>query len=253
MIYRCMILSVLGLPWLGIPTPGQGAEPVQPVNFVGCASEGMSGPAPAPQDDGKSPRLPADMASALSYYVSAGDLAVLAPAGWQCQQIYGSNGAELFIMPTRQPTANLYGDQPALNGPVVELQWINGFTSGREDVARIAARLFPARPDLVRSAREEEPDFTMVFPHGPYLTDTVIRHGPADVEYCTPAGRQGMGTDSRLGRDNTAIHGAALMTVDGNLVKIDVRLPQGSEALAQTIIDQVRKKVHAVPAVSRSR
>ena len=227
------------------------AEGLHAPAFIGCASEGMSGPvaAPTPANAGiPMPMLPAPVARTLSYYVSAGELAVLAPSGWHCIQIYGSGGADLFVTPVPHTPDELYADHAPLAGPAVQLEWMNGCTAGRDQVAQVAARLFPTRPDLVRTAVENDPDSAARFPHGPYRTDSVVRHGPVDVEYVTSPGHRGVGTDGRLAVGDTAIGGAAVLTAEGNVVKVAVRLPPSLAWLAQPIIAQVHAEALAVRA-----
>ncbi len=236
--------------WTLLQQPACAAEPLRAPNVVGCPSDGMSGPVPAPARK-SAPMLHASLAGRVSYYASPGGMAVLAPSGWHCLQLYGSGGANLFVTPSAHAEAELYADHAPLSGPVVLLQRINGWTSGRDQVARVAARLYPTRPDLVRRAEEDEPDMPHDFPSGPYPADTLVRHGPADVEYATPAGRSGMGTDGRLAVGGTLVTGAAVLTAQGNLVKVDVRLPPSLAWLAQPIVAQVRAGALAEKAPGR--
>jgi hypothetical protein len=63
--------------------------------FVGCKSDGQSGPLRAPK--GKSKVLPIgkETAQRLAYYKAEQGFSVLAPRGWYCFETYGSGGAAL--------------------------------------------------------------------------------------------------------------------------------------------------------------
>ena len=113
-----------------------------------------------------------------------------------------------------------------------------GGTSGRFEVADVIARTFPAYMGFaVRVAAEDVGD---PLPRGPYPTDRLVRLRPTAVGYTTPAGRVGLGTDSRLAPSDRPIDGLAVLRPDGgdmDLVKIDVRLPAGQAGLATPILN----------------
>ncbi len=54
------------------------------VPFVGCKSDGQSGPVEAPVDEGRTVTVDADAEHRLSYYESETGFGVLAPRGWYC-------------------------------------------------------------------------------------------------------------------------------------------------------------------------
>jgi len=202
------------------------------VAFVGCPSDGQTGPRPAPRR-GVVPHVPRAFASRLAYYAS-GDLGVLAPRGWHCFGLYGSNGSVLIVTPqvVRDPLS-----ATRLRGPAVQIGESLGATSGRFEVARVIAQAFPARLDFARRVAAE--GIGDPLPNGPVATDRIVPLRPTVVAYTTPAGRAGLGTDSRLAPDDRRIDGLAVLDPNGdmNLVKLDVRLPAGQAALARAILN----------------
>jgi hypothetical protein len=205
------------------------------VPFVGCASDGQQGPQPAPRS-GHVPTVPAAAAAQLAYYAS-GDLGVLAPRGWHCFGLYGSNGSILIVTPERHGARDLLSAPSPLRGPAVQISWSYGGTSGRFEVANVIARAFPAHMDFARRVAAE--GIGDPLPSGPYSADRMVRLRPNVLAYTTPAGRQGLGTDSRLAPDDRPIDGLAVLdpTGDVNLVKLDVRLPAAQGGLARVILN----------------
>jgi hypothetical protein len=229
-------LALAALGWAGAAAA---AAPMR-VPFVGCPSDGQMGPEPAPHS-GTVPRLPAAAAAGLAYYSASGawgNHAVLAPRGWYCFGLYGSNGSMLIVTPQRLGARELLGhDSHPLRGPGVQSTVSLGGTSGRFEVARIIARAFPAQMDFARRVAAEGLDDPL--PSGPYPTDRMVRLRPTAVGYRTPAGRQGLGTSSRLAPDDRPIDGLAILDAHGDwaLTKLDVRLPATQAALATTILN----------------
>src|SRR5579863_4748134 len=69
------------------------------VPFVGCASDGQTGPRPAPAGAPKNINVDPALAPRLAWFASQ-DVSVLAPRGWSCFERYGSSGALLVVAPT---------------------------------------------------------------------------------------------------------------------------------------------------------
>lgn len=225
-------LALLAFAWGGAAA----ADGPASVPFVGCPSDGQQGPQPAPRS-GTVPAVPAAAAAQLAYYAS-GDLGVLAPRGWHCFGLYGSNGSILIVTPEPHGSRDLlaYPSQP-LRGPAVQLTWSDGGTSGRFEVARVIALAFPAQMAFARRVAAE--GIGDPLPSGPYPTDHMVRLRPNAVGYTTPAGREGLGTASRLAPSGRPIDGLAVLdtTGDWNLIKIDVRLPAAQAGLATPILN----------------
>ena len=171
---------LLGSLWLG------SALAAEPVPFVGCPAEGMSGPVPAPAAPPADVRGPAAHAGRLALYGAEG-LRVLAPRGWHCIGTYGSGGASLLVTP-RPYTAVTLPSFNGLAGPAVELSLLNNENSGREQVAEVFSRLFPFKRAFIRDAAGGR-DTPRRYPRGPYPEDSTIRRGRARVDYVTPPGR----------------------------------------------------------------
>jgi hypothetical protein len=206
------------------------------VPFVGCASDGQTGPQPAPVHR-EVPRVANAAAASLAYYAS-GDLGVLAPRGWHCFGLYGSNGSILIVTPQRLGTDELLGaESRPLRGPVVQIALSLGGTSGRFEVAGVIARAFPAQIDFAR--RVEAEGIGGPFPIGPHASDRMVRLRPMAMGYRTPAGSQGLGTASRLAPDDRPIDGVAILDTSGDwaLVKLDVRLAPAEGRLATPILN----------------
>ena len=199
--------------------------------FVGCASDGQTGPVAAPRAPA---HLPA-AAAGLAYYGS-GDLTVLAPAGWHCVGVYGSDGSILFVTPERHTPGDFIDRDATLTGPAVQATFSIGDTSGRFAVARLAARLFPAKRAFVQGVIAEDIEDASHFPIGPYPGDTVTLLGPAEATFRTPPGKTGLGTDSRLRPGADPIEGLARISRDNDATVLDVRLPAELQPLAAAII-----------------
>ncbi len=214
---------------------GVGQAEAGGIPFVGCPAEGMSGPVAAPAGAAMPSGLPAPVAGRLALYRAAG-MEVLAPRGWHCIEIYGSGGAVLLVTPGVHGATELQGVRP-LAGPVVELSYLNGWTSGRFDVARVLARLFPSQRAFVRQVIQEGLEPARAFPSGPFPADRLTRHGRGEVGFTTPAGRTGMGTMlDRLEPGRMPVSGVAWLARQDGVMLLDVRLPARSRRLAAAII-----------------
>src|SRR5580698_5306558 len=134
--YRCLILLVLSVPlWAQ-----QAAVP-----FVGCKSDGQAGPVDAPSGTSKAVPSSAGAAQRLAYYKAASAFGTLAPRGWYCFGTYGSAGASLYVSPEPIARAALFSaDWTGFTGPAIQISLSDGGTSGRFQVARMIARVFPA-------------------------------------------------------------------------------------------------------------
>lgn len=237
--------AAVGLTWAAAaallsPALARAATP-----FVGCASDGQLGPQPAPARPVRAPVILSSVSGRLAYYASR-DLGVLAPRGWRCFGLYGSDGAVLVVTPEAHGSGDLLQGAATLTGPAVVIDLAYGDTSGRFAVAKAAARLFPSKQGFVRQVIGEGVEPAGDFPMGPYPTDLLKRRGPTDVEFETPAGLDGMGTQGRLARGDQPILGVAIMTANDNLVIVDARLPPGApKSLAPAIITAARAAARA--------
>ena len=230
-----------GLSLLALALAGAASAAASPhVPFVGCPSDGQTGPTRAPRARAV-PRVPAAQAPLLAYYASA-DLGVLAPRGWHCFGLEGSNGSVLIVTPERHGFRDLQDNPGGLHGPAVQLSLSLGATSGRFEVARMIARLFPAHRDFARQVAAE--GLGDPLPAGSYPTDRMQRISATEIAFTTPARLQGLGTESRLAADALPIEGVVILHPEGDmdLVKLDVRLPAAQSALAAAIVEGVRRE-----------
>ena len=233
-----MAAALLLAAWAWFAT-GSNARSAKPeagtLPFVGCPSDGQSGPVEAPHAPQILPEVPPREAASLALYQSAAQ-AMVGPQGWHCVGLYGSDGSVLLITPAAHVPSEFFAENAALTGPAIEVTRSIADTSGRFEAARIAARLFPARRAFVQSVIDEGIEAADQFPFGPYRTDAVLRQSPSAVEFLTPAGKPGMGTMGRMTPGADPIHGLALMARGNDTTLVNVRLPAGQTRLAETII-----------------
>lgn len=214
------------------------------VPFVGCASDGQQGPGPAPADSGDSPLLPPQLASQLAFYQTP-DLGVLAPRGWSCFGTSGSAGANIFVTPEPHTPNELFNRKLWIKGPAVQLSLSYSGTSGRFYVAGVAARLFPDKKPYVQSVIDEGLAPESEFKFGPYPHDHLKKLSKRDVEFETPAHKDGIGTDSFLKRSDLPIQGVAiLLQGEDDLLQLFVRLPAELRSVTPAIIDEVRRNAN---------
>ncbi|TWB54531.1 hypothetical protein [Nitrospirillum viridazoti] len=203
------------------------------IPFVGCPADGQMGPQAAPRK-GTVPSLPpalaAKAAGRLAYYAGpaeAGGIGSFAPKGWHCFALYGSNGLQLLVTANPLASPDLIKAAQHIGGPALQLVWLEGDTSGRFEVAKVAARLFPIAKDYVQGVIDEGLADKSQFIWGPYPTDTVVRHSPTSVDFVTPAGQKGIGTDSHFTPEPLPIVGSALLFPDDDMAlrELVMRLP----------------------------
>lgn len=231
-----------GWPWRAVALillwPGAA---VAAVPVIGCRAEGMGGRLAAPDIAAIVPPRAGQAETALGYYVAAGSLRVLAPRGWHCLDIYGSGGAQLIVTPAPHAAEELF--RPGgLAGPAVVMDFINGENSGRFEVARLVARLFPADRAYVRRVIGQEVEPARAFPTGPYVQDRLDRRGAGAVEFCTPAHTTGLGTYDRVLSAERPVCGAVMVRhrefgMDAR--RVLVRLPPDVQRLARVIVREV--------------
>ena len=222
------------------------AESQARLPFVSCKSDGQLGPRLGPRASGPTPAVAPSLAPQLAYYASQ-SLGVVAPRGWHCFGLYGSDGATLFVTPQRHDANYFFGSENKLTGSAVQLTLSLEGTSGRFLVARVAARLFPKYRAFVRRIIREGVESASDFPFGPFPHDFLTRRSNDDVEFMTPAMMDGIGAYSRLSKDADPIYGLAIMTKARNLVLLDVRTAREQRQLIPAIIEAARSQHRAFP------
>jgi hypothetical protein len=242
----CTALSIQGSP-AQKETAATALQTAALVSFRGCNSDGQVGPISAPE--GKAVRIPLDRKAAgqLAYYKAAQEFGVLAPRGWHCFGVYGSGGSALFVMPEAISPSDLFSGKRELSGPVIQLNFRNGDTSGRDTVAEVIARVFPAYRAFAIEVAEMFDRPLSSLPSGPYQTDKLIYKSSNVVEYTTPAETEGLGTLSSLKKDKLPTRGVAILTGQPpNLVFLAVRLPPRFRELIPAIIVTIEHEVAAI-------
>jgi len=212
------------------------AEAAQTVPFVGCPSDGQQGPVAAPKGQPKALAIDPTAAKGLAWYQAQYSAGALAPRGWKCFSFYGSSGVTLTIA----PSGKLDDTSQPIAGPAVILADDSGGTSGRFDVAKVAARVF-AGPEkaFVASVIAEGVEPKENFPAGPYPADKLTYKTLTLVEFATPAGKDGLGTADRLAKGALPVIGLAKLVgpADGpDLYLLAVRLPAAQADLAPAIV-----------------
>jgi hypothetical protein len=232
-------MSIVRLGFLALVlTASASAAPVT-VPFIGCPSDGQSGALPIPKTKQIPVSLPPAVAARLAIYGADYDIGVLAPRGWHCAHLYGSNGA--FTLVAKEPISpKALLDHHSVRGPAIQVTMNNGGTSGRFEVARLIARYFPDRHAFLDSVIAEEIEPAADFPRGPFKDDQVVSRRRDFIAVVTPPGREGLGTMSRLTVADLPIHAAAsiLGGPDDDWIGyvFAVRLPKDQEDLAPAIL-----------------
>jgi len=211
------------------------------VPFVGCAQDGQTGPTPAPSGAPKNVQMTAAAAARLAYYSAAAPNGVLAPRGWSCFGLYGSNGATLYLSPNPIQAGDVEATSWAAGaGPAIQVSWLAGDTSGRFQVAQVIARVFPSQQAFVQSVIGEGVEPASSFPQGPFATDKITNKSSTVVEYETPASTQGLGTSiTALTASADPIDGVAVLTGSTpDLAFLATRLPAANRDLTSLIVQQ---------------
>lgn len=239
-VFVCIFAGACqGVPLSAQTTHGS-AEVVVRVPFVGCSADGQVGPLTAPRGQSKAVAVPAKDAERLAYYKGEEGFGVLAPRGWHCFETYGSNGSNLYVSPQPLGSKIVFSDNwKGFAGPAIQLSVSIGDTSGRFEVAKIIARVFPAHSDFVQNVIAEGIEPASDFPAGPYPTDRLTYRSKEIVEFQTPASAEGLGTRSRLQKGDLPICGVAILAGEEmSLVQLSIRLPSETSNLAPSIIHQ---------------
>jgi hypothetical protein len=218
--------------------------------FVGCRSDGQTGPVGAPEGTEKLVQVGAAASQRLAYYKANYSSGVLAPRGWYCLETYGSSGSALFVTPQPINTRDLFSSTwGGISGPAIQLAESNGDTSGRFEVARIIARVFPTQRAFVESVINEGIAPAGDFPFGPEPTDKLIYQSDRIVEYQTPPNSEGLGTLSRLKKNEGPIGGVAILRgPTPDLLLLTVRLPPDMNGFSSDIIKETEQENAASPS-----
>jgi hypothetical protein len=207
------------------------------VPFVGCKSDGQTGPMEAPKGTSTSVPITEKAAQSLAYYTAFGQgVGVLGPRGWYCFGLYGSSGSVLFVGPQPTDVAKLFS-----SGPAIVISHTSGEGSGHYEVAEVIARVFPAFKDSVAAVVDEIAQ-AHLFTFDPNANDTLTYKSKRVVEYKTPPQTDGLGTRS-LKKNGSAIEGVAVLVGQApDLVFLSVRLTPKWNRLTSVIVQQVERE-----------
>lgn len=234
--------------WLALSFAPASASPRDSgsrVPIIGCASDGQLGPVAAPARENLRLPISASDARKLAYYEPESGWGVLAPRGWHCFGAYGSNGEFLYVSPKRVKSDEVFSDGYRFDGPAIEIADEFGGTSGRFEVARIIARIFPAHRDFTDNVIREEIEPPSEFPAGPFPGDKLSYQSSELVEYETPARTDGLGISGRFQKNSRSIQGVEILVgqmPEPDLISLAVRLPRDQTSLASVIIRQVERE-----------
>ncbi len=193
------------------------------VPFVGCASDGQTGPQEAPKGTDQQLPIKASAARRLAFYTSGGSFGVLAPRGWYCFAVYGSSGGRLFVAPQVINGTGLF----PMAGSAVELEAIEGGGSGTALAAEVWARVFPAYRPLVQGLIDAGDLTAENYTFGPYPDDRLIVQAARLVRFQTPPHSEGLGTMEHLKANDDPIDGVAILQGQNpDLLMLRVRLPR---------------------------
>lgn len=252
--FHLSLIKASGLPqstlaFLNKPSPlyqlaigKDDTNPADPqVPFVGCPAYGQSGPADAPTGTSKTVPVVPEAAARLAYYQAEGGIGVLAPRGWHCFATYGSDGTSLFVSPDPIDGSLAFSEQwQGFSNSAIQVSEIDGDTSGRFEVAKTIARVFPASISFAQGVILEGVEPAGAFPFGPYPGDSLTYIDNGAVEYETAANQEGLGTHSRLKKNRSPIDGVVILNGQGpKLVQLSMRLPNGAGDLLPVVMREL--------------
>lgn len=224
------------------------------VPFVGCPSDGQMGPEVAAANGTMAVDISPALAPRLAAYGTGSGFFgsaffVLAPLGWHCLVLAGSNGASLYIAPAvLTGDSMLSADAKGFGGPAIQLSMSDGGTSGRFSVARVAARLFPSRWPFVRRVMAEGIEQESTFVFWPFPGDQLTYRSELMLEFRTPPNARGLGTVSRLDPNGDPIAGIVLLegpAEEPTLHQLSVRLSGDTIDLLPIILEHTGRLLQA--------
>jgi len=238
-------LLLLGL--LSLASPNHASEPLATIPFVGCPADGQAGPLAPPKGAPRHLPIPANVAAQLAYYQANQGRGVLGPRGWFCFETYGSGGGSLILTPAPHNSSYFFSDHlQSLAGPAIEYNGMEGGTSGRFDVALVAARVFPHFRWFVKKVIAEDVEPASDFHFGPFPADRLTYKSDHLVEFVTPSNSVGLGTQSWLAKGPGDITGFAWIGgEDTDVMLLSMRLPPALASLGPIIIQQAKGEIAA--------
>jgi hypothetical protein len=211
------------------------------VPFVGCPTDALAAPLPAPHGNPVAVTLDAKTASRLAFYKSQVDQGVVGPRNWHCLSFKAPSGWVTIVTPSEpNPSTMLrYAKFHPIKGPAIQITHFDGLSAGRLDIAKLIARYFPQHDFFLKFVVASKVAPASDFPRGPYANDTLIANKRDIVEYMTPAGKEGLGTAYRLVPASLPVRAfAAAVGPDEELhgFVMGVRLSKNEDDLAPVIL-----------------
>ena len=134
-------------------------------------------------------------------------------------------------------------DWKGFSGQAIQVSVSSGGTSGRFQVAKIIARVFPEYKAFAENVIAEGIEPASDFPFGPYPKDKLTYRSKSVVEFETPANTQGLGTRSRLQANASPIDGVAILSgKDTDLILLSARVSAKDRDLIPLIVQQTESE-----------
>lgn len=224
-----------------------GSAEAATIPFVGCPTDSLTNPLPAPKGNPVAVAIDAKTASRLAYYKSQADQGIVGPRGWHCLSFKAPSGWVTIVTPDEPSPSTMlrYAKFHPITGPAIQITHFDGLSAGRLDIAKLIARYFPEHEFFLKFVIASKVKPASEFPAGPYPKDKFITRKPNIVEYRTPAGREGLGTAYRLVPDDLPIQSfAALVGPDEELhgYVMAVRLPEDKDDLGPVILSWAERQ-----------
>jgi hypothetical protein len=142
---------------------------------------------------------------------------------------------------------DLLSHTPKTFDSAIIISLTNADTSGRFEVARVVAHVFPGHSEFVKKIIMEGIEPSSEFPFGPYPDDKLRYRSNEMVEFETPGASVGLGSGPFLRKDPPPIRGVvALLGDESSLLHLSLRLPAVDAPLADAIIQQAEREAPAM-------
>lgn len=177
------------------------------VPFIGCPSDGQTGPLGPPTGTARTVHLSAKLPGAIAFYQGEGGAGVFAPAGWHCLALYGSSGEAIIVSANALPKSGVPSGN-SIDAPVIEYSALSGETSGRFGVAIYGHMLFPdLTKDFVQGVEDEGIESKSDIEEARYPKDKLTFLNKTLVQFETPANTKGLGTEGYVNVSQASITG----------------------------------------------
>jgi hypothetical protein len=246
MIARNVFLGLGFFALLTVPAHAAGVT----VPFVGCPTDSLTAPLPAPNGNPLPVSLDAKTAARLAFYKSQKDQGIIGPRGWHCQSFMAPSGWVTIVLPeTPSPSTMLrYPKFHPVEGPAIQITHFDSASSGRIEIAKLIARYFPQRAFFAKFVIATMAAPAGAFSSAPFKADKLITRKTDFVEYLTPAGREGQGTAYRLVPGDLPIRSFAAVVgpeEEPQGFVMGLRLPEDKDDLGPVILSWTERQYAA--------